>query len=442
MNENTSSFVHRLNENDRREIERYAASKSTSVLVLFFTDMKGSSALKQIVTEVASEQVFHSRVKEEHDKIVGEAIRRDDYGAIIKDTGDGFFAVFKEPSTAVERALEIQASFHGHPYIAVRIGMDMGQVIVQSLGGLHHDLFGRHVDWASRAMSLADGGHIIVTKAVATDAEGFINKARMRCKRHGFYIVKHSEGPIEVFEPYNANITQPMPLLHGEHVEDSISLGQSTAHAQAESTQLASGKSSNPPRLPYLMDAEAAGAREHQAPPRARSVDRRAVLAVVVALLLVAGGVTAVWYMSQRPPSPPRAVSPVQLALWDAVIAGDIEAVLAAITAGADVNLLDIRVNTAGPNGRRPLNYAAIRNDTAMIKVLLRAGAMINGTNLSGFTPLHHAGEAGSTEAAALLIARGASFTVKNRRFQTPLETAEAFRHSETAAVIRRAMDQ
>jgi Ankyrin repeats (3 copies) len=190
------------------------------------------------------------------------------------------------------------------------------------------------------------------------------------------------------------------------------------------------------------MDAEAAGAQEHQAPPRARSVSRRAVLAVVVALLLAAGGVTAVWYMSQRPPSPPRAVSPVQFALWDAVIAGDIEAVLASVTAGADVNLLDMRVNTAGPNGRRPLNYAAIRNDTAMIKVLLRAGAMINGTNLSGFTPLHHAGEAGSTEAAALLIARGASLTVKNRRFQTPLETAEAFRHPETAAVIRRAMDQ
>ena len=190
------------------------------------------------------------------------------------------------------------------------------------------------------------------------------------------------------------------------------------------------------------MDDEAAGARDRQAPTMARSVSRRAVLTVVVALLLVAGGTTAVWYVSQRPPSPPRAVPPVQFALWDAVIAGDIEGVLAALKAGADVNLLDIRVNTAGPNGRRPLNYAAYRNDTAMIKVLLRAGAMINGTNLSGFTPLHHAGEAGSTEAAALLIARGASLTVKNRRFQTPLETAAASRYPETAAVIRRAMDQ
>src|SRR5438128_2943 len=39
-----------------------------------------------------------------------------------------------------------------------------------------------------------------------------------------------------------------------------------------------------------LTAAESAGAREHRAPTMARSVSRRAVLAAVVALLLVAGG--------------------------------------------------------------------------------------------------------------------------------------------------------
>jgi class 3 adenylate cyclase len=157
MHEHSSASVHDLNEHDLRQVEGYAASRNTSVLVLFFTDMQGSSALKQRVTEVASEPLFHNTVKKEHDEIIREVITRDGSGAIIKDTGDGFFAVFAEPSTAVERALELQAVFHGHPYIAVRIGIDMGQVIVQSSGGVHRDLFGRHVDWASRAMSLADG---------------------------------------------------------------------------------------------------------------------------------------------------------------------------------------------------------------------------------------------------------------------------------------------
>jgi ankyrin repeat protein len=78
---------------------------------------------------------------------------------------------------------------------------------------------------------------------------------------------------------------------------------------------------------------------------------------------------------------------------------------MVSIKAGADVNALDTREKVAGPNGRRALNYAALRNDTAMITALLDAGAAINLANRSGFTPLYHAGEAGSKEAATLLIA-------------------------------------
>ena len=104
--------------------------------------------------------------------------------------------------------------------------------------------------------------------------------------------------------------------------------------------------------------------------------------------------------MAQIAPATPNQ----QIVLWDAVIADDVTTAIAAIKAGADVNGLDTRANIAGPNGRRPLNYAAIRNDTAMITTLLNAGANINLANRSGFTPLHHAGEAGSKEAATLLI--------------------------------------
>jgi ankyrin repeat protein len=129
-----------------------------------------------------------------------------------------------------------------------------------------------------------------------------------------------------------------------------------------------------------------------------------------------------------------------QIALWEAVIAGDVTKTIASIKAGADVNGLDTRENIAGPNGRRPLNYAALRNDTAMITALLDAGAMINLANRSGFTPLHHAAEAGSEEAAALLIAKEANLTLRNLHNQTPLETATASHHPAVAEVLRQAM--
>src|SRR5207247_1572578 len=111
---------------------------------------------------------------------------------------------------------------------------------------------------------------------------------------------------------------------------------------------------------------------------------------------------------SARESAPVPPISPGQSAFWDAVIAGNITQAIVLIGAGADINGLDTRSNS---NGRRPLNWAAIRNDTAMIAALLDAGADINWANLTGFTPLHHAAEAGSKEAATLLIGRGANLS-------------------------------
>jgi len=111
-----------------------------------------------------------------------------------------------------------------------------------------------------------------------------------------------------------------------------------------------------------------------------------------------------------------------QIALWDVVMAGDVTKAMVSIKAGADVNALDTREKVAGPNGRRALDYVALRNDTAMIEALLDAGGRINLANRSGFTPLHHAAEAGSKEAATLLIAKGASLPLRNIRHQTPIE--------------------
>jgi ankyrin repeat protein len=85
------------------------------------------------------------------------------------------------------------------------------------------------------------------------------------------------------------------------------------------------------------------------------------------------------------------------------------------------------------------LNYAAIRNDTAMIRALLDAGANINSANRSGFTSLHHAGEAGSEEAATLLITNGANLTLRNKYGQTPEQVATAFHHPKVAEILLQA---
>jgi class 3 adenylate cyclase len=212
--------LRQVTQTDLDKVEAFSKTKKTSVLVVFFDDMKGSTVLKQKMTELSDEDVFQD-LRREHDELLTQVITRDGVGEVIKSTGDGLLAVFTEPSIAVERALEIQEKLYRHPYLRVRIGLDMGQVRSEAAGGVQRDLFGRHVDWAARAESLADGGHILVTRSVYTDAFGWIPKPRVSWKEQGYYVVKDGEPAIEVFEPYNGNITGPLERLHGKKVSDS-----------------------------------------------------------------------------------------------------------------------------------------------------------------------------------------------------------------------------
>jgi ankyrin repeat protein len=145
----------------------------------------------------------------------------------------------------------------------------------------------------------------------------------------------------------------------------------------------------------------------------------------VVFGLLVTG---AIHGQETTPPSP--------AVLADAVLAKDLALVRKLIEQGADVHGLDTRPEVAGANGRRPLNWAALKHDTKMIELLLELGADIDRQNLSGFTPLHHAVEAQSVEAIKLLLARGADTTIENKRGQTPAEFAVSTRRHRSAAAL------
>ena len=95
----------------------------------------------------------------------------------------------------------------------------MGEVCGEYVGDELTDIFGRHVDWAARATALADGGHISVTRAVYIDAFSWLTKSRIAWEEHGSYSVKPGEPPLDMFEPYNANITKPLSELRGTKVE-------------------------------------------------------------------------------------------------------------------------------------------------------------------------------------------------------------------------------
>lgn len=197
------------------KVEKFASENKASVLTIMYDDIERSS----VTTEQIGDDAFDELKEKYHDKPFIEIVTRKGCGEIIKHRGDGFMTVFLEPSAAVEYALELQQKFYKDGKIKVRIGLDMGQVRVKDMG-VHKDLIGRHANWAARAETMSDAGHILVTRPVYDDASAWICKSRVSWKRHGFYNLKKGEQPLELFEPYNANLIQPLEQPRGNKAGD------------------------------------------------------------------------------------------------------------------------------------------------------------------------------------------------------------------------------
>jgi class 3 adenylate cyclase len=214
---NGNSAPIQLSSQELISIEQYRRLKETSVLVILFTDIKGFTR----ITEDKGEQ-YSQLMRKLHDEILVSTIEEDRAGLVIKYIGDSVMAVFSEPSTAVAQALKIQEKIRQfnetHPElenILVRIGLHMGQVSVENTTQL--DLFGRHVNRASRVESLADGGQIFLTYPVFDSAKGWLQSqaaAHLIWKLHGQYYLKGIEAPVEIYEVVDSRYQQPRPPLN------------------------------------------------------------------------------------------------------------------------------------------------------------------------------------------------------------------------------------
>jgi class 3 adenylate cyclase/Tfp pilus assembly protein PilF len=205
--------ANKITEADLAKVKKFASLKKSPLLVIFFDDIESSGLVKQNIGEAD-----YQKIRKYHDRILEEIINKKNEGEIVKSLGDGLFAIFYSPSIAVERAIEIQKKIYNHPYIKIRIGMDMGQVLEDASPGHTRDFFGPAVDCASRVMSMAKGGHILVTSSVYRDAVAILDRKLVTWRKHGLYKKKETDQPVELFEPYIANIVHPMQLLNGINV--------------------------------------------------------------------------------------------------------------------------------------------------------------------------------------------------------------------------------
>lgn len=127
-----------------------------------------------------------------------------------------------------------------------------------------------------------------------------------------------------------------------------------------------------------------------------RARKRRVTVISVVVLVFTA----VILYDHFSVPGPDRALAA-------AVEKGDSVKAAAAMVNGANVNRFD-------GNGRTPLHEAARRGETAIVRDLLRAGAIVNlPDHEAGATPLHSAACGGHPDVISLLLSAGALISAR-----------------------------
>src|SRR6266849_7328733 len=106
-------------------------------------------------------------------------------------TGDGMALVFyKSPEEPVKCALEISRALKEHPRIQLRMGVHSGPVSgVIDVNG-QANLAGAGLNVAQRVMGCGDAGHILLSRHVAEDLEGY-EQWRLLLHDLGFCAVKH-----------------------------------------------------------------------------------------------------------------------------------------------------------------------------------------------------------------------------------------------------------
>src|SRR3954471_74856 len=118
---------------------------------ILFTDIEGYTAMMQRNEDRAM------TIKSRHRSIL-ESEHLKYNGRIVQYYGDGTLSIFQSVIEAVQCALSMQKQFCQLPQVPVRMGLHMGDIILED-----GDIFGDGVNVASRIESLGIAGSVLMS---------------------------------------------------------------------------------------------------------------------------------------------------------------------------------------------------------------------------------------------------------------------------------------
>jgi class 3 adenylate cyclase/tetratricopeptide (TPR) repeat protein len=186
-----------------------ASEGERKTVTALFADIKGSMEMMENLDPEEARAIVDPALK-----LMMDAVHR--YGGYVaQSTGDGIFAVFgapialeDHPQHALYAGLRMQDDLktyskrlreHGEPPVSVRIGVNVGEVVVRTIktgeADTEYTPIGHSINLASRLQALAPPGSIAISRAVRRLVEGYFTINDMGLAR-----IKGVSEPVEVFE--------------------------------------------------------------------------------------------------------------------------------------------------------------------------------------------------------------------------------------------------
>ena len=159
--------------------------KHRKLAAIMFTDIVGYTAL------MSKNEDNALRILQKNRDVVKLLVGQFN-GELLKEIGDGNLCCFGSVVDAVNCALEIQNTLKSETEFKLRIGVHVGDVVVEEGG----DVFGDGVNVASRIENLAEPGGICISERVYLDIR---NKPVLQVACLGEKTLKNVEYPVKVY---------------------------------------------------------------------------------------------------------------------------------------------------------------------------------------------------------------------------------------------------
>jgi class 3 adenylate cyclase/pimeloyl-ACP methyl ester carboxylesterase len=185
-------------EGENQEEIRLEGAEIAEQATILFSDIVSSTDIVTKLGDAAARDIFL-----QHDQIIRAQLKRYS-GKELQNLGDGFMLSFSSPSAAIRCACDIQSQLSKSlPSVSVRMAINTGEVVKRE--GEHP--FGQAVVLASRIISKAKGGQVLVSDVTKRLASGskfpFLDKGRFKPKGfpetiriHEVHLREETEGRI------------------------------------------------------------------------------------------------------------------------------------------------------------------------------------------------------------------------------------------------------